>query len=173
MANEQVDALLARLETTERTGRLSGLEIEYWRGGGPPPPLYRSEQLRLMSAGPQDLLEFAVQKWDPGFTPPTLHEVWTLPLRPAQVIEVTQLLLATNVFTAVYAEEQDPRIADIISYEILVSVSDTRLKRRYYRRVPDALAPLDGVFVGLIDRLKAEGRHGLYHQGKEVPLPQR
>ena len=90
-------------------------------------------------------------------------------LQPAQTSEVARLMLAAQVLTANYPEEKNPGIADVFSYEILVSAGSTQVKRIYYRRLPDQMATLQAAIAGLIDLLKAQGRHGVYHQGKQVP----
>ena len=169
MTESHLEAILERLQAAERTGRLDGLEIEFWKGGGLPPPYYQSDQLRLMTVGIREVIEFATLKWDQNFDPPNLHEKWTLALQAAQTSEVTRLLLATQVFTAHYPEEEKPGIADIFSYEILLTADGTQVKRTYYRQLPNQSASLQAATAGLIDLLKAQGRHGVYHQGREVP----
>lgn len=169
MTDSHEKIILADLLAAERTGRLDRLEIEFWKGGGLPPPYYRSDQLRLMTVGGQEVVEFAALKWDKSYDPPNLQEKWTLPLQPARTAEVARLLLAANVLTVSYPEEQDPRTADIFSYEILMTAGHTQVKRKYYRRLPDQMAELQTALAGLIDLLKAQGRHDIYHQGKEVP----
>jgi hypothetical protein len=171
MSDLPIEAILARLAAAERAGRLNGLEIEFWSGGGLPPPYYRSDQLRLMTRGAQDVVEFATIKWDESFNPPQLQEKWLLPLRPEQTSEVIRLLLATKVFTTTYPEEHNPNIGDVLSHEILLTADGAHLQRKYYRQEPVALAPLRAAIAGLIQLAKTHGRHGVFHQGKEVPPP--
>ena len=56
---------LADLDRLARLGRLDGVTLEYWVGGGLPPPYYRSDQSRLLTSGGRDLLEFARPCHDP------------------------------------------------------------------------------------------------------------
>ena len=69
MTDLPLQSMLTKLAEIERSGRLTGLEIEFWSGGGLPPPYYRSEQLRLTTRGGRDIMEFAKLKWDESFDP--------------------------------------------------------------------------------------------------------
>lgn len=169
MSQPTVDSLIATLEERARTGQLGGIEIEYWVGGGLPPPYYRSEQLRLLTVDGQDTLELAILRFDERYDPPSLVEKWQLPARPADVREVVRLLLATQVFRARYPEEDDLGVADILSTEIIVTVPPGEHKRRYFRRVPPALEPLRAAVEAFQERLQREGKRGLSHQGRPVP----
>lgn len=168
MTKSTAELILERLANSERTGRLDGLEIEFWKGGGLPPPNYKSDQLRLMTAGGREVIEFASLRWDSRFDPPSVQDKWILAVDPADVSEVARLLQSTQVFTGKYAEEVKPGIADIFSYEILVTADGRQEKRTYYRKLPEQLAPLQTAFDKLIELAKAQGRKALYHQGKEV-----
>jgi hypothetical protein len=168
MADLPLQSMLAKLAEIEHSGRLAGLEMEFWSGGGLPPPYYRSEQLRLTTRGGRDIVEFAKLKWDNSFDPPQLQEKWFLLLRPDQTSTVARLLLSSHVFTQTYPEEQNPNAGDILSYEIVLTANGAEVKRRYFRKEPDALGPLRAAVNGLIDLTRTQGRYGLYHQGSEV-----
>jgi hypothetical protein len=169
MTDLPLQSILTRLAEIERSGRLTGLEIEFWSGGGLPPPYYRSEQLRLATRGGRDIMEFAKLKWDESFDPPQLQEKWLYPLQPDQTSTVARLLLGSQALIRTYPEEQNPNIADILSHEIVLTANGSEVKRRYFRKEPDALGELRAAVNGLIDLTKKQGRYGLYHQGNEVP----
>ena len=168
MTDTTSELIFKGIETAERTGKLDKLEIEFWKGGGLPPPNYKSDQLRLMTTKGDEVIEFASLKWDSSFDPPNLQEKWVMPLRPSETREVARLLLATHTLTARYAEENNPGIADIFSYEILLTAGDRQEKRTYYRTLPKELSPIRDIFDRLITLVKSQGKHSLYHQGKEV-----
>ncbi len=168
MTDLPLQSMLTKLAETERSGRLTGLEIEFWSGGGLPPPYYRSEQLRLTTRGGRDIVEFAKLKWDQSFDPPQLQDKWLYPLQPDQTSTIARLLLGSHAFTQTYPEEQNPNIADILSHEIVLTADGSEVKRRYFRKEPEALGPLRAAVNGLIDLARTQGRYGLYHQGNEV-----
>jgi len=168
MTASNAEKVLAKLRQSGQSGRLDGLEIEYWVGGGLPPPRYRSDQLRLLCVDGRDTVEFAKMCFDDHYDPPSLNEKWQVPATGVDVREMVRLLLEGSVFTTHYPEEDDPGIADILSTEVIATFSGDELKRRYYRKPPESLAPLVRAAEALIDRAKREGERGLYHQGKRV-----
>ena len=168
MAKSTDDLILEQIAGSERTGTLDGLEIEFWKGGGLPPPDYKSDQLRLMTTGGRDVIEFASLKWDSRFDPPQVHEKWVVAANSVEIRKLAHLLQSTHVFTKQYPEEQNPGIADIFSYEVLVTAKGREEKRTYYQNLPEELRPLQANFESLIELAKTQGSRGLYHQGKEV-----
>jgi len=167
MAKTTTEFMREKLEGIQRTGRLAGLEIEYWKGGGLPPPHYVSEQLRLMSVDGQQSIVFSTVKFDSKFDPPDLHEKWTLNLSASDARAVANNLLTSHLLSKTYNEEKDPGVADAFSYEILLT-AEQQEKRTYYLHVPSELRALQAVFDRLAGIARASGRHGIFHQGKEV-----
>jgi hypothetical protein len=55
-----------------------------------------------------------------------------------------------------------------LSTGIIVSAGGRQEKRVYYRRVPDALAPLKAPIERLIELAKSEGQKELYQQAKLI-----
>jgi hypothetical protein len=157
-----------RLEASQQSGHLGDLEIEFWRGGGQPPPYYRSEQLRLFEADRKPVLELAVLKWDEAYNPPNLQEKWRMPLAEEQIKEVVGSLLRTQALVRTFPEEADPKIADLISYEIIVTTGGRQTRRRYYRRMPEPLAAVGSDVATLSTLVRHDGQYGLYHKGNRL-----
>jgi hypothetical protein len=162
--NDIVAGLMKRMQS----GRLDGYEIEYWVGGGLPPPYYRSDQLRFLGIDGVDTLEFAKSRHDPAYDPPTVIDKWQLAAKPEDIREFLTILMGANAFTTHYPEETNPRVADILSTEIIVTAGEAQLTRRYYRRVPSALEPLRVFSEAIIERVKRGGHYGVYHKGRPV-----
>ena len=160
--------ILAQLANCEKTGRLGGLEIEFWTGGGQPPPYYRSDQFRLLTSDGNDLLQFTTIKWDKRYDPPDLHEKFLLQAVPSDIESVARLLRETGVFVKRFPEEEKPGIADVLSTEIIVSAAGRQEKRVYYLGLPDKLVPLREQIEKLIELTKSKGKKEVYHQGKPV-----
>jgi hypothetical protein len=163
--------VLARLTQAARDGKLDGLQIESWVGGGQPPPFYRSEQFRLLLKDGRSLMEFAVLRFPDALTPKEVTEKHTLAADPADVRAVAGQMLETKVFELKFPEETNPGIASVISHEIIATADGTAVKRVYYRRLPAALEPLEKLLKGLIDRTREKGRHTWHHDGREIGNP--
>jgi hypothetical protein len=168
MVSTQDTVVLHRLQLSEQTGRLDGLEIEIWTGGGQPPPWYRSDQFRLLVSNNHDGLEFARIRFDTAYDPPDLVEKFQLVAQPADVQLIARLLRESGAFAVRYTEEENPGVADILRTEILISWGGQQHKRVYYRTVPGALTPLMTEIDRQVERLIAHGQRGLYHRGKRV-----
>src|SRR5271165_951616 len=134
MASSTSDLMGGRLAHSVATGRLDGLEIEFWKGGGLPPPHYLSDQLRLMTQGDTEVVEFASLKWDDHFDPPNVQEKWIATVRSRDVHDIAQLMESTNFLHTAYSEETKPNIADCFSYEILLTYQGRQEKKKYYQK---------------------------------------
>jgi hypothetical protein len=163
------EKVIAKLAEAQQSGRLDGVTIEYWVGGGLPPPHYRSDQLRLLPEDGGDVVEFAKMRFDDHYDPPSLNDKWRVPATSAEVRSFARLLQESAALTKHYPEEDNPRIADILSTEVIVSYAGEKIERRYFRKLPDALAPLRAAAEALIERAKRQGSWGLYHQGQRLP----
>lgn len=168
MSESDVQYVLAVLSQWETTGTLGGAEMEYWTGGGQPPPYYRSDQFRLHTVDGIEILEFAKVKYDSRYEPSNLLEKFRLPAQPSDVKTIARLLRDTGVFTSRYPEEDNPGIADVLSTEVIVTAGGCEYKKVYYRVVPSQLAPLRAEVERVIQRLKASGSRELLHQGKRI-----
>jgi hypothetical protein len=157
--------ILRLLENCENSGNLQGVTIEYWIGGGLPPPYYRSDQFRLLTVSGRDMLEYSTLKWDKNPERTGLQEKFSLPAQPSDIKSVARLLREKQVFVKKYAEEDQPGIADILSFEIIVSSGVGQEKRTYYRKLPEDLASLRTLLETLIDRAKSKGKKELRRQG--------
>jgi hypothetical protein len=163
------DEFLARLERSAQTGRLGGLEIEYWIGGGQPPPYYRSDQFRLLTVQGRDTLEFARPLWDDAFKPPQLVEKFQRPANTADVRRIARLILDAGVFTA--PQEDKPKGADILSTEVIVTAGGTRHQRAYRGKVPPMLRALEAEVEQLRLTLEREGERSVFHEGTRLVPP--
>lgn len=159
---------LARLA---QQGRLEGVTIEYWVGGGLPPPWYRSDQFRLLTLEGQDALEFARPYRDPAQKLAGLVEKFQLAAQPSEVRKLAQLIIDTGVFEQHFPEEKDPGRADALTTEVSVTAGGREFKRRYFTGSPKPLEPLRAEVQRLIQRLVASGKRQVLHQGKPVALP--
>ena len=153
-------------------GRLDGVTIEYWVGGGLPPPFYRSDQFRLLTVEKRDVLEFARPYRDPATKREGLIEKFQLPAQPSDIRGLGKLILDARVFTQHFPEEDDPGRADILSTEVIVSVGGREFKRRYFSASPKPLEPLRAEVERLVLRLTASGKREIFSQGKPIVLPQ-
>jgi hypothetical protein len=160
---------LARLERSAQTGRLDGLEIEYWVGGGLPPPHYRSDQFRLLTVQGRDTLEIARPLWDDGFKPPQLIEKFQRPANMLDVRHIARLILDAGVFTAQH--EDKPAVGDGLSTEVIVTAGGTKHQRVYRGRVPPKLRALEADVERLRLTLEREGVRSVFHQGKRLVPP--
>jgi hypothetical protein len=160
---------LARLERSAQTGRLDGLEIEYWQGGGLPPPYYRSDQFRVLTVEGRDTLELARPLWDKAFEPPQLTETFQRPATPADVRHIARLILDAGVFRE--RHEEKSRIGDGFSTEIIVTAGKTRLKNVYQQSVPPKLRALEAEVERLRLALERDGTRSVFHDGKRLEPP--
>ena len=149
-------------------GRLDGVTIEYWVGGGAPPPFYRSDQFRLLTVEDSDVLEFARPYHDPADKREGLIEKFRAPAHPSNVRALAKLILDAGVFTRHYPDENDPGRADILNTEVIVRAGGREYKRRYFTASPKPLEPLRAEVERLVQRLTASGKRGIFFQGKPV-----
>lgn len=159
---------LAELARLAERGRLDGVTIEYWVGGGLPPPLYRSDQFRLLTADNNDLLEFARPYRDPAARREGLVEKFQLAAHPSDIRGLARLILDTGVFSRHFPEEKDPGRADALATEVIVGIGGREFKRRYFTAAPQPLEPLRAEVERLVQRLVASGKRRLFFQGKPV-----
>ena len=150
------------------TGQLAGLMVEFWRGGGLPPPLYRSEQLRLLTQDGADTAVFANLVFDERFNPPDVHEKWTVRVTADDIHEVARLLKETSVLEDAYAGQPAPAVADGTTTELIVSLGEPQILRKFGPKLPEHLAKLEEVFQRLIATAKEKSPKVLYHEGKKV-----
>ena len=167
---QEETALVGRLEAAEKTGQLQDLEIEYWIGGGAPPPYSRSDQLRFMVAQGSAWLELNKQTFDEKHPGVVLIE-YRLPLGASDVRAVATLLRETALFRSRFPEEEKPNVADILRTEVTLSSADGKksLKRTYYQTMPGALATVREHMAALSERLVKEGtKRCLDRNDKEI-----
>jgi len=168
MTPPEVENVSDQLRRCEATGRLDGLEIEYWTGGGLPQPSFRSDQFRLLTVGGVEMLEFDTVAYAPRFTCEGLILEFQLPARHEDVRTVARLLRETGVFTARHPEEEDPRTADILRTEVLVKAGGREHKRIYYRRIPEVLQPLRAEVERLAGVAQAQGKLAVWYKGSRL-----
>ena len=166
--NETTTYLAERLAAVAATGRLDGLTLEYWKGGGLPPPLYRSEQLRVMMAGGREVVEFANMFFDKNYKPDTLHEKWTVAATPEELRALARAMLDVHVLDGDFAESVNPGVADAFSYEIIVTANGREDKRVFYKSLPSSLVNLGRLFDAMIARAKAQSPRTVFHQGRQI-----
>ena len=166
---DSTGGFLARLERSAQTGRLDGLEIEYWVGGGLPPPYYRSDQFRVLTVQGRDTLEFARPLWDDAFKPPQLVEKFQRPATTADVRRVARLILDAGVFTEQH--EEKPRVGDGLSTEVILTAGGTKKQSVYRGNVPPKLRALEADVERLRLTLEREGARSVLHQGTPLVPP--
>src|SRR4051812_44593663 len=105
--------LMGRLGESESSGALDGLEIEYWTGGGLPPPRYVSHQFRLLQKNEGDTLRFARPRFDAAFQP-HLIDARELPASPDDVRTLARLVRESGIFDGRFPEEQEPATSHVI-----------------------------------------------------------
>lgn len=161
--------LLGRLEAAERTGQLDDLEIEYWVGGGLPPPHHRSDQLRMMPVDGKPTTEVFQAIFDRE-RPDVGYIEYRVPLAPDDLRAVATLIRETGVFFETFDEQQKPDVMDILRTEIELSSGDgsKKVKRVYYRSVPGALTPLAARVKAITDRVRAQGQKRYFDRGGNV-----
>jgi len=159
---------LAELSRLAEQGRLDGVSIEYWVGGGLPPPYYRSDQFRLLSVENRDTLEFARPYRDPAAKLEGLVEKYQLPAQPSEVRGLAKLILETGVFERQFPEEKDPGRADALATEVIVTAGGREFKRRYFSGAPKPLEALQAEVERLVQRLTANGTRQVLSQGKPI-----
>lgn len=159
---------LAEFARVAEHGRLDGVTIEYWVGGGPPPPLYRSDQFRLLTVENRDTIEFARPYRDPKAEREGLIEKFQLPAQPSEVRGIAKLILATGAFERQFPEEKDPGRADALATEVIVTTGGREFKRRYFTGSPKPLEPLRAEVERLVQRLTATGTRQILSQGKPI-----
>lgn len=162
--------LIRRLQKMESTGQLEDMEIEYWIGGGLPPPYYRSDQLRflVLEGRPTIVLNVATRV-------PERPEVATVrfqaPLGSDELQKVAKLLRETGVFPERNRKEEKAGPADALRTEIsLLSGDRTKeVKKTFYGAAPMGLEPLLSEIRRITDRVRQEGtRRYLDRSGREV-----
>jgi hypothetical protein len=165
------EELRARLERAAAVGRLEGLEIEYWVGGGAPPPHYRSDQLRLLTQGDRDVFEFARPLWDASFDPPDLIEKFSADAAPADVQSVLRLILASGALDE--AGQTGPTAGfDMLATEILISDGARRFERKHRGNdVPDNLLALSQEIDELRKKLEKGGERSVFQRGERLSAP--
>jgi hypothetical protein len=166
MSQPEGENILAKLKQSEATGRLDGLEVEYWTGGGQPPPFYRSEQFRLMTVEGKDIAQCATVAYAPAFQPNDLMIKIQAPVQAADVKNVARLLRESKIFAETPPAEKPPK--DAISTEVILKVGQRSDKRVFYRQLPQTLAPLKAEVERLVTAVKAQAKHTLWHQGKQI-----
>jgi hypothetical protein len=166
MANATVEAIDRALGRAAETGALGTLEIEYWFGGGLPPPHYRSDQFRMFESGGKAVMVFAVMGFDKTLTPPEVHEKWTLNPTSDQIMNIASQVRQSHLISTYFAEEAPNNIPSGFSYEVIVSAGSDKVAKRYYKTMPSVLSALKDELVTLT---KTKGPHGRYHQGKKLP----
>ena len=172
MNSERSEMIMATIVEAAQNGRLGGLTIEYWVGGGQPPPYYRSEQFRVSEKDSVDQMVFSILRFDDRYEPPQLSETFSLPARRENIQTIAQLLIAASPFSHQFPEENNPGNPSAISTELIVSSGEDRVEKRFFGSVPEALVPLSNEVTRLIEKTEAEGEHCWYHNGERVPNPE-
>jgi len=172
MASDSRDeaALIQRLQKVESTGQLEDMEIEYWIGGGLPPPYYRSDQLRFLVLEGRPTIVLNVATRDPE-RPEVATVQFRAPLGSDELQNVARLLRETGVFPERKRKEETAAPADVLRTEIaLLSEDRTKeVKKTFYGAAPKGLEPLLAEIRRITDRVRREGiRRYLDRSGREV-----
>jgi hypothetical protein len=147
------------LRAVEASGRTDGREIEYFVGGGGPPPLYQLDQLRVMTREGRDVIEFGEpnykHKLAEGNRVP--NDIYTLPATSDDVQLMARLFRAAFQALAPILPPVPERHA--VRTELVVRAKGKEVVRVYAGGEPSDLASLRSVAEGLIARAKAQGAH--------------
>lgn len=179
---KRIQALIVALNERHRAGRLDGCELEYWHGGGMPPPYYKSVQFRLLELDGQDTLELDIMKFDRRLTPEDYIEKYQLPARPEDIRAVLLPLIESRAFESQFPEEEG-EAPDRMSTEVIVwlrrqptpdgSHADLEFLKRYRAGLPAALEPLRAEVERLTRLVQAEGKRGFFQKGLPIELPEK
>ncbi len=148
------------LAAVEKTGRLEGMEIEYYVSGGLPPPHYRSDQFRALTREGRDLLEYA----RPSYTAKPAQgasyplDIYTLPATPDEIRTLAKLTREAPPPQAPGPDQGAAR-ADAVRTELLVMLGVQEAKRVYAGRQPPEVSRLREVVEAHVGRLVAQGEH--------------
>lgn len=147
------------------------MTIEYWIGGGQPPPYYRSEQLLFKTTGDRDIVELAILRYHPRLTPAEVTQVDSTNCHYEVVKAMAATLLATHLEDTTFAEEADPQVGSVISHEINIQIGEVKLQKKFYRQLP---AEFD-TFKDLVDQIKfktiGDGKRTWRHKGHDIANP--
>lgn len=157
------EALRNRLDRCILAGRLDGLEVEYWIGGGLPPPYYRSDQFRMLTADGRELLELARPVYDEAFRPYPIDKR-QLPAGRDDVVAIADAL------KGLFADPPEPPElpADALRAEVLVTEGDLQTTLVLPVPVPPSAQPLHDAVAQRLARVEATGQRSLCHQGKPI-----
>jgi hypothetical protein len=165
MSLSSAESVLQRLE---KNGKLDGVEMEHYVGGGAPPPYTHNDQLRFHTHEGQEVVEFARSNFARTEFNPYALDIYRLPAEPADIRTMAKLLLATDAFGSRHQEAITTDVADILRTELLVIEHGDIAKRVYFGHLPEAFAPLEKEVDAMIERLKAKGEYGLYDGERKV-----
>ncbi len=157
---KKMDETLAAITRAATTGKLDGMEIEHYIGGGLPPPHYRSEQFRLFVDHGRDTLAFVTHDQTATVKQGEQYprHVYKLPATPSDVKTIASLVRDTGAFGApAPAESARPR--DSLRSELVVILGGKETKRVYPGAEPADLAKLQEAIRPFIERLKTHGEH--------------
>jgi hypothetical protein len=152
------------LAQAQETGRLDGAGVEYFVGGGLPPPYYRLDSLRVMTREGRDIIQLDVPNWDPALAEGSKvpMDVYTLPATGADVALIARLF--QDAFRGPEPSRGDAPPRDRLRTEIVVvadAVNGRRMTRVYDGAAPPELAALTKAVEMLTARAKAEGTYRL------------
>lgn len=164
-AQSEIEVLLARCEAS---GKLSGIEIEYYVGGGLPPPHYRSDQFRFLTLDGREIMQFAKPVFDKRYNPYPV-EVYTLPATPADVKTIAGLILRSRAFSPSSSSKPPIKVPDALRTELVIKAG-TKEETRTFQGLPAELQPLKPAVETLIAQLKAKGERWVEHEGKKIEL---
>lgn len=160
MNNSSAKSILERLE---KTGKLDGVEIEHYVGGGMPPPYTHNDQLRFHTQEGREVVEFAKSNFKRTEFNPYALDIYRLPAEAADVRTIAKLILAADAFGGGNPQGSSNDIADIIRTEVVVTEDGDAATCVYHGQLPEAFAPLEKEVEALIERLKTKGEYGLYN----------
>ena len=165
------DIIAEKLALAATTGRADGLTIEYWIGGGQPPPYYRSEQLLVTSHDDRLTITQAVMRFPPRLAPAEVLEIRTLTSDDEELRRLAEELISTQFDVAVFEEESDPPIGRVISHQISVRFKNAELRKTSYRHLPAQLGAFEKLAKQITANVKDQGKRTWRHKGNEIPNP--
>jgi hypothetical protein len=149
------------LLTIEYTGALTnGVEIEFYVGGGLPPPYHRSEQFRLILHDGRTVFRFVTPDYTAAVKQgePYPRHVYQILATPEEVMALAKLVRRSGAFTNP-APAAENLAADSLRTELIVVVKGKSYLRLYSGAEPAGLAALQKMVRQLIARLRDDGEH--------------
>jgi hypothetical protein len=150
--------VVAALDRVEKTGQLDGVSIEYWIGGGLPPPYYRSDQFRLFQDAGEAVIQFVRRRHDENVKPPDFLERFRMKSNPTVVRTIAARIRETGAFRRPLPDEGRSEASDRLRTELGITISGEEHLLVFDGPAPPSLDPLRVEIERLTELLLKSGR---------------